>query len=68
MTGMSTIYSRLSYGTGPRLPVKTQVIAKWNSSLAGAANQSYLYVMQLILGKRHAKSGRYDRNDKGCFQ
>ncbi|MDT7054335.1 hypothetical protein ACTM4P_08200 [Citrobacter freundii] len=28
--------------------VKTQLIAKWNSSLAGVTNQSYLYVTLFI--------------------
>ncbi|EFA7616265.1 hypothetical protein IOZ78_002916 [Salmonella enterica] len=48
--------------------IKALAVAEWNSSLAGITNQSYLYVTQLILGKRHAKSGRYDRNGKGSFQ
>ena len=37
--------------------INTLAVAEWNSSLAGITNQSYLYVTQLILGKRHAKSG-----------
>ncbi|EML2646612.1 hypothetical protein [Citrobacter europaeus] len=48
--------------------IKALAVAEWNSSLAGITNQSYLYVTQLFLGKRHAKSGRYDRNGKGSFQ
>ena len=48
--------------------IKALVVAEWNSSLAGVADQSYLYVTQIILGKRHAKSGRYDRNREGSFQ
>lgn len=31
--------------------IKVPVVAEWNSSLAGVANQSYLYVTQIILGK-----------------